>query len=142
MVLESTSRGTALFAFATASMVALAAGAVWALIALWAGRPLSTPAIAVAFLVGATLAPHLRLRTAWAAPMAAALTALACVYASCLIATAEVAMMMGLPLRSALGKIGPEMALAVAWSRASTLDLLIFAVATLVAAIVVWRRRR
>ena len=124
-------------------MVALAAGAVWALIALWSGRPLSALSFVVAVLVGVTLASHLVLSKASTALLAAAMTALACVYANCLIATAEVAMMMGLPLRSALSKIGPEMALAVAWSRTSGFDLCVFAIASLVAAAtILWRRRR
>ena len=122
-------------------MIALAAGAVWAMIALWFGRPFAVLALPLGAIVGVAM------RSAgfggWLGALgAAALTLVASAYAQGLIASTMVALAMGFYLLDSLSRIGPEMACAVAWARASTIDLAIFGSAALIAAVLAGRRGR
>lgn len=117
----------------TALMVALAGGAVWALIALWHDSELCFLALPLAMFIGRLLRrPQTQL--SWGRGLAAsAFTALACTYALGLIATAQVSMLLGQRLTDTLPRIGIEMALAVAWARLSLLELGVLAAALLLA---------
>lgn len=127
---------------ATVFMGALAAGAVWSLAALWSGRSLSPLTLAVGALVGVLLrAQHLAGRW-WSAAIGTVATLLASTYASYLIASADVAVRLGLPMRETLPRIGPDMALALAWARATSWDLGLLAVGAAVAALMAARPRR
>ena len=121
-------------------MIALAAGAVWAMIALWFGRPFAILALPLGAVVGfATRSAGFG--RSWLGALGAALvTLLACLYAQALIASTTVALAMGFNLYDTLMRIGAEFAFAVAWARTTTVDLVVFGVAALVAALVARRR--
>ncbi len=129
-----------LIGVATVLMVALAAGAVWCVLQLYARVDL----IGVSLMVGLIIAVVVR-RQGFARTFSGVLiamlgTAVASVYASYLLAAAKVASYLGIPMRSALISIGPDMAGAVAWA-----DMTGFHIGTLILAIVlsawlVWRK--
>lgn len=129
----------------TATMSALAAGAMWAVASLYSGHLLAGCSLLIATLLGMMMRAHGYARRTWAAIAVAALTMLASIYAGLLIATADVAMTLGLPLKSALKGIGVEMAVAVAWARADRVDLGIVVLAIVLSAALVampYRRSR
>lgn len=126
---------------ATALMCALAAGAIWCVLQLYSRIDL----VGLSLVVGAMMAWILRRQgfghTMAGALLAAACTAIACVYAGYLLAAAKVASFLGIPMRSTLTTIGTDMAGAIAWA-----DLTPFHIGTLVLAVVlsawlVWRRK-
>ena len=121
-------------------MIALAAGAVWAMVALWFGRPFAVLALPLGAVVGvATRAAGFGRR--WSGALGAALlTLVASAYAQGLIASTSVALAMGFNLLDTLKRIGPEMAFAVAWARAAPADLALFGVAAVIAAVLAGRR--
>jgi hypothetical protein len=121
---------------------ALAAGAAWSLLALTMGRTLAPLALAVGAFLGWMLHQQRLGGRWWSAPFAAALTALAGLYASYFLATRDIAVLLGLPMRSAVLRIGPEMALAVAWARATNWDLAALAAGCVLAAWLAVRRPR
>jgi len=124
---------------ATVLMSALAAGAVWSLAALWTGRSLSPLALAVGALVGIVLrTQHLAGRW-WSSVVGVGATLLAGSYAGYLIASADVAVLLGLPIRATLPRIGPDMALALAWARATPWDLGLLGIGALTAALLALR---
>ena len=99
---------------ATALMTALAGGALWCLIALYARHdliPLSLPIAA-----------------------AVACVALASAYSLYLQAAAQVASMLGLPLRAALTQMDPHMAIDIAWANLDVAGMTTIIVAAIVAA--------
>lgn len=119
----------AALALVTALMVALASGAVWALIALWHDSELCFLALPLALFIGRLLRQR-GTGLGWGRGlMAAAFTTLACTYALGLIATAQVSMLLGQRLTDTLPRIGVEMALAVAWARLSAADMAVLAAA-------------
>jgi hypothetical protein len=126
----------------TLLMTALAGGAVWSLLVLSTGRDLSVLSLAVGLVLGAMLRLQGLGGRAWSAPLAALLTALASVYAAYFTATADVAVVLGLPMRATLPKIGAEMALAVAWARTSNADLCLLAIACVLSAWIAVRKPR
>ena len=68
--------------------------------------------------------------------------ALACAYSLYLQATAQVASLLGLPLRAALTQIEPRMAIDIAWSGLDTTGAAVIALAIIVAAAgTFWRSR-
>ncbi len=113
------SRGLGL---ATALMCTLAAGAVWCVLTLYAGRDLSVLAVAIALVLAAVLRAHGYAGTGAGAVLAAACTLAACFYAQYLLATAQIASLLGLPMGTALTRIGPDMALAVIRTRVGAVD--------------------
>ncbi len=125
---------------ATALMVALAAGAVWCVLQLYARIDL----IGVSLLVGLIIAVVVR-RQGFGQSLAGVLiaafsTAVACAYASYLLAAAKVASYLGIPMRSALTSIGPDMAGAVAWADMSGFHIGTLILAIVVSAWLVWRK--
>ena len=123
-------------------MSALAGGAVWSVLVLRTGYEL-TP---FAFVIGLAIALVLRANgyagTRLGAFLAALFTALACVYAQCLLAVGDVAQAMGFSLRDTLLRIGADFALAVARGRISAWQTVSYVVAMVLAACLVGRRRK
>lgn len=101
---------------ATALMCALAAGAVWCVAALYLRIDMIFIALVIAVLIAWVLRANGFSRTRSGALVAALSTLLAFVYSAYLLAAAKVASFLGLPLRSTLVSIGPDMAAAVAWA--------------------------
>lgn len=102
------------FGLAIALMCALAGGAVWCLLSLYTRGDLA----AFAFVVAAVVAWQLR-GNGYAGRCSGALAAALCValaaaYAFYLQAVAQVAALLGLPMRAALIQIDPMMALDIA----------------------------
>ena len=107
---------------ATALMCTLAAGAVWCVLTLYTGRDLSVLAGAIALILATVLRAHGYAGTVAGAILAAACTLAACFYAQYLLATAQIASLLGLPMGTALTRIGPDMALAVIKTRVGAWD--------------------
>lgn len=125
---------------ATVLMVALAAGAVWCVLQLYVRVDL----IGLSLLAGLIIAVVVR-RQGFARTLAGTLiavlgTALASAYASYLLAAAKVASYLGIPMRSALTSIGPDMASAVAWADMSNFHIGTLILALVVSAWLVWRK--
>jgi len=123
-------------------MSALAGGAVWSVLVLRTGNELT----ALAFVVAAAIAWILRANgfagTRLGAFLAALFTALACIYAQCLLAVGDVAQAMGFSLRDTLLRIGAEFALAVVRGRISPWQTASYVLAMALAAWLVLRRRK
>jgi hypothetical protein len=127
-------RRTHWIGIATALMTALAGGAVWCLIALYARRDLIALALPIAGLIVWALRAH-GYAGRWSGAVIAALcVALASAYSLYLQASAQVASMLGLPLREALTRMDPSMAFDIAWSNLDVAGLMIVAVALTIAA--------
>ena len=125
---------------ATVLMVALAAGAVWCVLQLYARVDL----IGISLFVGVLIAIVVR-RQGFARSFEGVLlavlgTTVACAYASFLLAAAKVASFLGIPMRSALTSIGPDMAGAVAWADMSGFHLSTLILAVVLSAWLVWRK--
>ncbi|WP_257386971.1 hypothetical protein [Tahibacter caeni] len=132
-----------LFGLATALMIALAGGAVWALAALWRQDTLAILALPLGLLIGRVLAgAHGPRGTLFAAVCAAAFSLLASGYALWMIASGRVAMLLGMRLSDVLGSIGLDLAAAMAQARLSVPDLVfLIGGSVLAAATAAWRRR-
>ncbi|HUD41767.1 MAG TPA: hypothetical protein VMR06_07175 [Dokdonella sp.] len=120
---------------ATALMCALAAGAIWCVLTLYTGRDLSALAVAIGLILAAVLRAHDYAGTATGAILAVICTLAACFYAQYLLATAQIASLLGLPMGMALTKIGPDMALAVIKTRVGAWDAALMAGSAAVAGI-------
>ena len=142
MAVEHTSKRTLnrIVGIATVLMCALAAGAVWCVLQLYSRIDL----IGLSLVVGALIAWILRRqgfgRTHSGALLAAGCTAIACVYAGYLLAAAKVASFLGIPMRSTLTSIGPDMAGAVAWADLTLIHIGTLALAVVLSAWMVWRK--
>jgi len=125
---------------ATALMCALAGGALWCLIALYARRDLIVLALPIALVVAWALRSH-GFAARWSgAAIAAICVVIACAYSLYLQAAAQVASMLGLPLRAALTQMDPKMALDIAWVNLDAGGTSLVAVAIIAAAAVtLWR---
>jgi hypothetical protein len=120
---------------ATALMCALAGGAVWCVIALYARHDLMALSLPVAAGVAWALRAH-GFAGRWSgAAIAVAFVALACAYSLYLQATAQVASLLGLPMRDALLQMAPRMAIDIAWANLDAGGAAIIALALVVAAI-------
>ena len=128
--------------FATALMSALAGGAVWSVLVLRTGYELTFIAFAIAIIIAWALRSGGFAGTRLGATLAAVCTALACVYAQCLLAVGDVAQAMGFSLRDTLLRIGTDFMLAVVRGRISPWQTASYLVAMIVAAWLVWRRSR
>ncbi len=143
MSVEHTSKRTLnrIVGIATVLMCALAAGAVWCVLQLYSRIDL----IGLSLLVGAMIAWILRRQgfahTLSGAFLAATCTAIACVYAGYLLAAAKVASFLGIPMRSTLTTIGPDMAGAVAWADLTPIHIGTLLLAVVLSAWLVWRRK-
>jgi hypothetical protein len=124
---------------ATALMTALAGGALWCLIALYARRDLIALSLPIAAAVAWALRSHGYVRRWSGALIAIACVALASAYSLYLQAVAQVASMLGLPLRAALVQMDPHMALDMAWANLDVAGMSTIAAAAIVAAVgVLW----
>ena len=135
-------RSTRWIGIATAIMCALAGGAIWCLLALYLRRDLIVLALPIALLVAWALRTH-GYAGRWAgAVIAVVCVAISCVYSLYLQATAEVASLLGLPMRAALLQMEPGMAIDIAWAELDTLSLSVVAIALVLAAVAtMWRTR-
>lgn len=135
------SRRTHWIGVATALMSALAGGALWCLIAIYARRDLIALALPIAAVIAWSLRTH-GFGGRWSgAVIAAVCVVLSCAYSLYLQATAQVASMLGLPLRDALRQMEPRMAADIAIANLDVPGISIIAVAVIVAvAGTLWRR--
>lgn len=132
-----------LFGLATALMTALAGGAVWALLALGRQTELAFLALPLGAFIGRLLAGNGPRSTVLAAACALLFTLSASVYALGMIASGDVAMLLGMRLTDILRQIGPELATAVAWARLDAFDLACIGAGAVLAAVCAsWRRAR
>ncbi len=124
---------------ATALMCALAGGALWCVLALYLRLDSGVFLLMIAALVGWVLRRH-GFAHSWAGiAIAVACTLIAFAYSAYLLAAAKVASFLGLPLRSTLLAIGPEMAGAVARADFTAWQAVNLALACVLAAWLVWR---
>lgn len=119
---------------ATALMSALAGGAVWCLLALYARRDLIVLALPVALFVVWPLRANGFAGRWVGALVAAACVVLACAYSLYLQAVAQVASMLGLPMRDALLQMDPGMAADIAWANLDRPGMWLIAIAVALAA--------
>ncbi len=122
-------------------MSALAGGAVWCLIALYARHDLIAFALPIAAVVVWALRTHGYAGRWSGAAIAVTCVALACAYSLYLQATAQVASLLGLPLRTALFRMEPGMAIDIAWAGLDAGSAAIFSLTCAFAAIgTLWPR--
>ena len=119
---------------ATALMTALAGGALWCLIALYARHDLIPLSLPIAAAVAWALRSHGYVGRASGAVIGVLCVALASAYSLYLQAAAQVASMLGLPLRAALAQMDPHMAIDMAWANLDVAGIATIAVAAIVAA--------
>lgn len=124
---------------ATALMCALAGGAVWCVLALYLRLDSGIFLLLIAALLAWVLRSHGFAQSGLGVVVAVACTLVAFAYSAYLLAAAKVASFLGLPLRSTLVAIGPDMATAVAWADFGIWQAATLAVACLLAAWLVWR---
>jgi hypothetical protein len=124
---------------ATALMTALAGGALWCLVALYARRDLIPLSLPIAAAVAWALRSHGYARRWSGAAVAIVCVALASTYSLYLQAAAQVASMLGLPLRAALAQMDPHMAIDMAWANLDGAGIATIAVAAIIAVLgVLW----
>lgn len=124
------SRGLRLVGLATAIMTALAAGALWCAAVVVGHINSSILVVPCAIVLAWVLRRHGHAGTASGAVLALLLTLLATAYAYYLLAAVQLALMLGLPPRMTLLRIGPDMAWAVTRANLSLIDyVLVFAAA-------------
>jgi len=127
---------------ATALMSALAGGAVWCLLALFARRDLIVLSLPIAAIIAWTLRTHGYAARWSGAVLAVACIALACAYSLYLQATAQVASLLGLPMRAALVQMDFGMALDIAWANLDAAGAIVIAIAIVLGATAtLWRTR-
>ncbi|MBO9664914.1 hypothetical protein [Dokdonella sp.] len=128
------------FGLVIALMCALAGGAVWCLLSLYTRGDLA----AFAFVVAAVVVWQLRgngYAGRWGGALAAAVcVALATAYAFYLQAVAQVAALLGLPMRAALVQIDPAMAVDIAAANLRGWSGVIVLLALAGAVLATWRR--
>lgn len=135
------SSGGRVIGLLTALMCALAAGAVWCVVAMALGRELAILALPIAAIIAWALRSHGYPASRMGAVIAAVGTALACFYAQYLLATAEIASIFALPFRESLAKSGVAMTTDLMLKRLGLVDFAIFAAAIAFAALLVMRKR-
>ena len=140
---EIRARRVRAFGVATALMSALAGGAVWCLIALYGGRDFAAMSLPIAGAIVWALRANGFTGSMSGALVGAACVLLSCAYSLYLQAAAQVAALLGLPMRAALTQIDPRMAIDIAWANLDVAGLAIVALAVVVAiAGVVWATPR
>lgn len=127
---------------ATALMCALAGGAVWCVLALYLRLDSGVFLLLIAALLAWVLRRHGMAHSWTGVAIAIACTLVAFAYSAYLLAAAKVASFLGLPLRSTLLAIGPEMAGAVARADFTAWQAANLALACVLAAWLVWRPAR
>lgn len=139
---SSTPQRPRLFGVATALMCALAGGAVWCLLALYSRGDLAGFAFVVALCVVWQLRSN-GYGGRWSGALIAAFcVALASAYSFYLQAVAQVASLLGLPMRAALVQMEPAMALAIARANLGGWTGVTIAAAILISAWATLRSRR
>ncbi|HEX3124633.1 MAG TPA: hypothetical protein VHQ21_15160 [Rhodanobacteraceae bacterium] len=128
--------------FATAMMSALAGGAVWCVLVLRTGHELTWFALVCAIVVAWALRANGFAGSRLGAALAALCTALACIYAQCLLAVGDVAQAMGYSLRETLYRIGVDFAVAVASGRISPWQTALYVLAMALSAWLVLRQSK
>lgn len=128
-----------LLAVASASLLGLAAGAMWMVPMMWLRADLPMLAVPLGALLGWTMARWVAPRRGTAALLAAWATVLACSYVALLLATARLAGSLDLGLAEAAGQAGLAMLAALAWLALTPAQLLWFAAGAATAA---WAGRR
>ena len=124
----------------TAIMFAMAAGAVWCVVALALRRELAIVALPIAAIIAWALRGNGYAESRLGAVLGAVGTALACFYAQYLLATAEIASIFALPFRESIAKSGFGMTTDLMLKRLDMIDFAVFAAAILFAALLVLRR--
>jgi len=119
---------------ATALMSALAGGAIWCLVALYSRHDLIALSLPIAGVIVWALRANGFAGRGAGALVAAACVALACAYSLYLQATAQVASLLGLPLRAALTQMEPGMAIEIAWANVDGAGAFVMIAAIVVAA--------
>jgi hypothetical protein len=136
------SRLTLWLGAATALMSALAGGAVWTVLALRTGSDLTLLAFVIALVIAWVLRANGFAGSRFGAILAALCTALACIYAQCLLAVGDVASALGFPLRDTLLRIGADFVVAMVRGRVSPWQTASYLLAMAMATWVVMRKRR
>ncbi len=126
----------------TVLMCALAGGAVWCVLALYTRFDFDAFLLAIAALLAWVLRSHGFARSGSGIVLAVAATVLAFAYAAYLLAAAKVASHLGLPMRSTLLAIGPEMAAAIARADFTAWQAGVLLLSCLLAGWIVWRPAR
>lgn len=126
--------------FATALMSALAAGAVWSVLVLRTGNDLTFLAFIIAIGIAWILRANGHAGTWLGVTLAVICTALACVYAQCLLAVGDVAQAMGFSLRDTIVRIGADFVVAVVRGRISPWQSGSYVLAMILSGWLVWRR--
>lgn len=101
---------------ATALMCALAGGAVWCLLSLYSDSSLAAFAFVVALFVAWVLRAHGYAGHWPGALLAACCVTIAALYSFYLQAVVRIAALLGIPIRAAMLKMDPAMALDIAWA--------------------------
>ncbi len=122
-------------------MFALAAGAVWCVVALALQRELAIVALPIAAIIAWALRGNGYAGGRFGAVLGAVGTALACFYAQYLLATAEIASIFDLPFRESLAKSGFAMTTDLMLKRLDIVDFAVFAAAIVFAALLIARKR-
>ncbi|MEO7324787.1 MAG: hypothetical protein ABIW82_08160 [Dokdonella sp.] len=123
---------------ATALMCALAGGAIWCMLSLYSRRDLAAFAFVVALFVVWSLRAHGYAARRSGTVIAIFCVALAALYSFYLQAVAQIASMLGLPMRVALLRMEPAMALDIAWTNLRGWNLLMIAIAIVCAGAGMW----
>jgi hypothetical protein len=129
-----------LLALFTAAMMALALGALWAVVALLLQHGRYALAVPVGIGIAQTLRAQNIARTYVSGLLAIVLTLLASAYAQALLAIGDLAQTTGLTFREAFVRFDPGFALLLAQGRVETTALVWTCVAALLAAWWAWRR--
>lgn len=135
------SRSLRLVGLATAIMTALAAGALWCAAVVVGDINSSVLVVPCAIALAWVLRRHGYAGTASGAVLAVLLTLLASAYAWYLLAAVQMAMMLGLPPRMTLMRIGPDLAWALTRANLSLPDYVLVIGAALAAALFVGLQR-
>lgn len=123
---------------ATALMCALAGGALWCMLSLYSRSDLAAFALVVTAFIVWALRTH-GYAGRWSGVLIATLcVALAALYSFYLQAVAQIASLLGLPMRAALLQMQPSMAFAIAWTNLRGWNLLIVGIAIVCAGAGMW----
>ncbi|MEO5624690.1 MAG: hypothetical protein ABIQ70_01620 [Dokdonella sp.] len=128
MIATSSPRPRAI-GIATALMCALAGGAIWCLLSLYSRRDLAAFAFVVALFVVWSLRAHGYAARSTGTVIAICCVALAALYSFYLQAVAQIASLLGLPMRAVLLQMEPGMAVDIAWTNLRGWNLLIVGIA-------------
>ncbi|MEO7756994.1 MAG: hypothetical protein ABIS07_10465 [Dokdonella sp.] len=123
---------------ATALMCALAGGAIWCMLSLYSRSDLAAFSFIVALFVVWSLRTHGYAARWSGTTIAVFCVALAALYSFYLQAVAQIASLLGLPMRAALLQMEPGMAFDIAWTNLRGWNLLIVGIAIASAGVGMW----